>query len=483
MGKVDSENSRILSTDCERYQNLTESLILDDGLTQDQTLFLKEHASQCTPCRVFSNALGFIKENVDELDLPIVSNLKTQLCNQATWEIRKKWFYRVSIPVAIGVACVILWFVLLLDNSHFAPTLVEKSSNPILQTGMLVLNDGTRVMSGNRIPYGEKFLVEKHIAILTLGNYGRVVLQPSTKGVFYNHATSHVVFGLDQASMKIELDPRALVRFTVRTPHCNITAKGTQFFVETTVRSTRVDMLEGVTEIISNEKTSIPIWLYANMSYESHPRSIHKLDHQRLVWMQSFMGMQPPTTFKKNTGADSILQYQSAKKSKWTNGIGSEVEHPKTPSVNPSDNQPHIDVDLSAQLVNLLNEANKARRSRNWTEALRIYQQIVMQHPDDLASKTSLIAIAEIEIEQMQKPDQALRHYEQYLQIAPHGPLAPEALMGKANALRKLQRFEEEKVTLQQFVRTYETHIYAQMANERLRQLGGGDKDNSSYSK
>jgi TolA-binding protein len=64
----------------------------------------------------------------------------------------------------------------------------------------------------------------------------------------------------------------------------------------------------------------------------------------------------------------------------------------------------------------------------------------------------------------------ALRHFEVYLQAAPLGSLAQEAMQGKAEALHHLGRSAEERIVWADLLRVFPASIYAEAARGRLRE-------------
>jgi TolA-binding protein len=62
----------------------------------------------------------------------------------------------------------------------------------------------------------------------------------------------------------------------------------------------------------------------------------------------------------------------------------------------------------------------------------------------------------------------ALSQFDRYLARRSQGPLAQEALFGKASALSRLGRLEEERRTWETLLARFPTSIYRDRAHERL---------------
>jgi TolA-binding protein len=62
----------------------------------------------------------------------------------------------------------------------------------------------------------------------------------------------------------------------------------------------------------------------------------------------------------------------------------------------------------------------------------------------------------------------ALSQFDRYLSRKPQGPLAQEALFGKASALARLGRLAEERRTWETLLARFPKSVYRDRANERL---------------
>jgi len=76
-------------------------------------------------------------------------------------------------------------------------------------------------------------------------------------------------------------------------------------------------------------------------------------------------------------------------------------------------------------------------QKKNYRAALDRYREALVYKPNDALAN---FRMAEC-LEKMKQPEEARLHYEQYLKILPHGPLAPEA----EKALEKLANPESER--------------------------------------
>ena len=87
--------------------------------------------------------------------------------------------------------------------------------------------------------------------------------------------------------------------------------------------------------------------------------------------------------------------------------------------------------------------ANAARRARDLRGAIDRYLALERRFPDTDEALVSLVSAADL-LARLGESDGALRAFDRYLGRRPEGPLASEALFGRARALRQLGRRAEE---------------------------------------
>jgi tetratricopeptide (TPR) repeat protein len=84
----------------------------------------------------------------------------------------------------------------------------------------------------------------------------------------------------------------------------------------------------------------------------------------------------------------------------------------------------------------LLAEANRARRDREWAHAAALYERVVGSQADE--SYAAMIALASLRLEHLGDPRGALALYERALAARPNGALSVQAEAGAARCRRTL---------------------------------------------
>lgn len=118
----------------------------------------------------------------------------------------------------------------------------------------------------------------------------------------------------------------------------------------------------------------------------------------------------------------------------------------------------------------LLDEAEALQDARQWPEAAEALERLMKTYPKARAALISRITLGNLQLDRLGNPAAALKSFDKYL--ASKDPmLRKEALLGKASALEKLGRREEEIETLEHLVAEYPTGMQTRRAEQRLSRL------------
>jgi len=99
-----------------------------------------------------------------------------------------------------------------------------------------------------------------------------------------------------------------------------------------------------------------------------------------------------------------------------------------------------------------------------------LYEQLRATYPASAEARTVLVTMGKLELD-LGRPGRALSRFEAYLRDG--GTLVPEALAGRARALRALGRSEQERRAIQQYLAAHPNGFDAPLFGKRLRELGG----------
>jgi TolA-binding protein len=116
----------------------------------------------------------------------------------------------------------------------------------------------------------------------------------------------------------------------------------------------------------------------------------------------------------------------------------------------------------------LLVVAQERRMAQDWPGAARSYREIIEAFPQSREAASASVSLGGIELRQLGQPARALGSFQRYLKAHPRDGLAPEALFGKAQALRALRREVEERAALAAFLRKFPSAVQVPRVRARL---------------
>jgi TolA-binding protein len=137
------------------------------------------------------------------------------------------------------------------------------------------------------------------------------------------------------------------------------------------------------------------------------------------------------------------------------------------PSPKPSHAKPSEEAQVTTP-EQLYAAANEARR-HDPAEAVRLYHQLQQQFPGTREEINSRFTLGRLLLDRGEDPAQALALFTRYL--AANGTLAEEARLGRATALGRLGRSQEERQAWQELLAFHPNSIHAERARKRLDEL------------
>jgi hypothetical protein len=119
----------------------------------------------------------------------------------------------------------------------------------------------------------------------------------------------------------------------------------------------------------------------------------------------------------------------------------------------------------------LFGAAESARGQGDFAEARRLYAQLASRFHGTREELSARVLGGQMMLDDLDEPAAALRSFERYLRDEPNGTLAEEALLGRAQALRRLGRADTEAAAWSDLLARYPRSVHAELARERLAAL------------
>jgi hypothetical protein len=118
----------------------------------------------------------------------------------------------------------------------------------------------------------------------------------------------------------------------------------------------------------------------------------------------------------------------------------------------------------------LFARANNERRHDHVAAAISLYGELERRYPESDEARISHVSLGRLLLDRGIW-SKGLSQLDDYLVSSPDGMLAPEALFGKARALKALGRRDEERGTWNRLVTKFADSVYATQARHRLEEL------------
>lgn len=110
----------------------------------------------------------------------------------------------------------------------------------------------------------------------------------------------------------------------------------------------------------------------------------------------------------------------------------------------------------SVSTRNLLAKLARAyRRARLYERAAATYRRLIEDFPGSEQADSGLVALAQIEMDALGRPSDALEHFQRYIETAPGGVLAEAAWAGKVRALFAMGEMERVGAQARRYLELY----------------------------
>jgi TolA-binding protein len=403
-----------LPDSCERLQQNIERRRVDDPRTNEWLdADDKTHLSMCPECAGFIELLHAMPMQRFVVDERVQHEVIDRV--NALYFTRHKRSRRLL--KAVGVVAVLA--AVLLTVMRFSAKVTDRARPAVIESSAaLALTSGSVVA----LWHGA--------AGLYLADGGRATI--------VEESPSALTIRVERGLLAVSVDPLRKNVDVVRimAGDVQVSVKGTVFAVERNGGLTRVDVLRGSVECQRLDKKAEPILLVAGRSWNTATQARIQLDQERIRQIMYFL---EPSTLSPRPPEAPLDQRQV------------------------SENRPTKPF--------LLTEARKCLIHKKWKCAEARYNQLQRYYPRSAEAVTSLISLAQLKLNRLGMPEQALAHFRAYLKAMPSGPLAEEAAYGISLAYRKLGRRNSERKALQTFVKRYPKSLLYGEASTRLEKL------------
>ena len=440
---------------CSDARLLLEMTVAEEFLSDEERHLLDAHLSECGRCRnLHKLTVGlqlFAKAGDSELDARISAVTEGLRRKRAAAKRRKTRWAAAAVAAAAAAALAV----------------ISVGRRPTVESPGLV---GTPVVA-----------LRCAAGALTTPATGVWVTQCKGTALQTVIADGAVRVVLKDGAVALYVDPARpdKRRVEVETPLGTVRVKGTLFAVQVDNDDAHVQVYRGVVEVIpsAHETYAVSQGRGASLKHRTmyacaapsddalvHALSAHyaltgarATDDIPVVTPTAESSVSKPSPPADDAGASAVGNAEIAAES------GELLRREGRHSV--ADTRRIVSMDA------LIQDAQSCLLLRDWECAASRYREVLDRYSRRPESTAVLISLAKIEMRHLRLPDKALGHYRDYLVRLPTGPLAEEALIGTAEAYRRMGLKARERETLQGFLLRFPQSALSGKAQSRLNQL------------
>jgi len=467
--------------DCSRAVEISLELARNTPVSPQDARFYADHIKNCPECRIEKEALdtlgrdsgpGLFDEMSDEEKKAYIDSIvfmaggeeieEAGTCEKgSSFLTRNKGGVPGICAAAAAVIIVLAWMGLRnqkTGDQMAAPVIATENTAEEAKTETATADDAISETVSRNVENkdGYSTIHLRDGILLSLGPLTSISVDNSEK---------EIDVSLIRGSILASVDPNLeSVFLSISTAKGRIMVTGTVFSVSSDSRRVVVRVLKGHVRIKDRQGKPrvLKSWQSTNMG-ETRVRDVsehEKEDIARQLDLIRTLTQEPEKNVETSQLSDVLMEISS--------------DRQEMPAEEPVQNglisgTAGSDEALTAE--QLLLQAQSFRLNRQWKDAAGAYGKIIELYPDAYEAMSSMVSLAGIKLNKLNSPGEALKWYDRYLELYPGRPLMPEAVFGKANALRALGKNNMEADTLRLFINKFPDTIQAQEARKRLKRL------------
>jgi ferric-dicitrate binding protein FerR (iron transport regulator) len=469
------------SPECGRVHAIWERSLLEGGEPSDEERAgVREHLETCDECAEFVALLDAFDE-VEPLPAGAIDDVLD--ARDRKQHTRRRNTGLVAAGLVAAAAAIALIVGVGVSGSDGEVSLGGNGAP-------LVAKGGASWVEGGTLTTADEPLRLRRGDDLTLA------LDRSTRAQVAVLREDRLSLDLSKGCLAVEVDPAAEIAVAVETELGRVVVQGTIFAVQTSEDEVRVEVVRGSVEVESPDLAYGSAEVEAGESLAIRTKQVTALGGSRRAAILALLGIEQgsgPTTEPEAVEiARSGEQPDAVQADDTTSGAPAPAARPADTAARPSTDKPAeaaepleppaeeavepepeqpTEADAAPGPGELIRLARERRVSGDWPGAAEAYEQVLTLHPGRPEAVTVLLPLAEIELEHLGKPAQALRHFSEYGGKRPNGALAEEAFYGRCAALKAMGQTQREIRALEEFLRRFPGSVHADNARARLDNL------------
>lgn len=442
--------------ECEKFFELAARKWADDEpWTEEDSAFYSRHKESCGECAAFDDALSDlstdnISKTEDSPDASSREDLIKKTVSRRFTAMRRRRYLAVGIAASLVLGAAVVL------------TPATKNDNETNIDETFLLSRGSITAAAERtIAAGERFSIEKGAAkadadtLIEIPGALYAALEKDARIGKAVRSGADVRLTLEQGRLAAHLIPGSGLGVQVETPNGIVDVKGTVFIVEARDSVDEVRVVRGSVSVKPKDaKQKNARTVNAGQAFSFEQKKHAALPPREEDPLLKLLGISAPPVKTSPPPASAADDVDTAEKNT--------APEKKTAVQRPA---PEV----------LLQAARRCRAAKNWKCAVDNYGKVVNYYPGLPDAATAMIPIAQILLENLHRPKEALQYFKRYQKRRPRGGLGREALFGECRALKQIGRVKAEKECLTRYLEKYPNTVYTQMAKSRLMSIMAQD--------
>ncbi len=436
------------SEECRRFQESIEREITDEHLLSEADhTFILRHLSECAECASYFEMIDSLKD-FDDSGMAEPDDVIRDVVEK---RFNRRWTRLTRMAVAAGV-------LFLLGGAAVWWTFAGEDPAPQVR---LELAHG-RVQIGNRefgtgqqMSFDENTVIRIEKDALFQVRDTLFVATESDSEVHVVRATpSAITLKLETGRMALHLVPGSNVALSVELPDGVVEVTGTVFIVEAIRNRSSVSVVRGSVAVrgFNGQRASETVTVGETYSLTNQAVSERNSDPSDQLLI--LLGM--------SDSSEVAAAEPKAVAPERPEAEARPLDIPRKRDRQPPDRP---------SLETLIQSASTCRAQRNWDCAVKNYESLIQLYPNRPDATTAMMPVAQILLDNLNRPAQALKYYRRYQRSRPEGSLGQEAMWGECVALRRLGQTEPETQCLKRFLSRYPAAPFSSQASARLTKI------------
>jgi hypothetical protein len=434
--------------ECRRCQDIIErDIATEQGCSEVDRAFLHRHSAECAECASYLEMLDLLRDFEPD-EAPVADAAIRAALNQ---RFTSKWRGRL-VKMAIAAAALFV-----LGGAFLGYRATQKTGARGVRFELArgtIRIDHERIDEGAHFSFGDPLEVSIEKDALLKTHKALFIAAEADSAMRMIEATpTSVTLKLEKGRLALHLVPHSNVRLSVELPDGVVEVKGTVFAVEVERDTSRVSVIRGRVVVREGHRPE-------GRSQDVPAGKTYSLSNHEM-------------TARPRNPDDPLLALLGIPDVNEAEIIENEIAEPepdveRKPSAHGKEG---FQATEKPSLESLIMAATTCRARRDWACAVKNYETLIRQYPNRPDASTAMVPAAQILLDNLGRPAQALRYFKRYQALRPTGSLGQEALWGECNAQRKLGRASQEVDCLKRYLRRYPGATFSSTAHSRLAEI------------